>query len=50
MKKPLRHCANDDQFTPPARLHWIVREILGFLLGVAIVLPMMLLVAIGWRA
>jgi hypothetical protein len=50
MKKQTRYCANDDQYTPPARLHWIVREILGFILAVAIVLPMMLLVAIGWRA
>ena len=50
MKKPTRYCANDDQFTPPARLHWIVRELLGFILAIAIVFPMLLLVTIGWRA
>jgi hypothetical protein len=50
MKKPIRYCANEDRYTPPSRPHWIVREMLGFLLGVAIVLPMLLLVAIGWRA
>jgi hypothetical protein len=50
MKKEIRYMANDEQYHAPAgkRIHWIVRELIGFCVGFTLVFGMMLLVVIGW--
>lgn len=50
MKKQTRYCANDDKYVPAPTLPRWARELLGFILASAIIFPMLLLVAIGWRA
>lgn len=51
MNKQIRYTANDDSYHPPAgkRIHWIVREAIGFCVGFTLVSGMMLLVVIGWQ-
>ena len=50
--KKIRYMANDDNYhQPPAgkKIHWIVRELIGFCVGFTLVFGMMLLVVIGWQ-
>ena len=45
--KKVRYTANDDNYNAH-RVHWVIRELIGFCVGFTLVFGMFLLVYIGW--